>query len=176
MAGLPDRLNATIFILMEVNLTWEPGPGIRVVDAEFRGERWIVKAEASGEARCPSCRVQAIRRDSFYVRRLQDLPVQATIVELQVSMTRWRCCNQLCDRRTFADQVDQAIKPYARQTRRVAELARLIGYAVGGRPAERLMGGLACRRLMIGSFVTLSATRLYRASHSAALVSTTGVG
>jgi transposase len=139
MAGLPDRVRAAISVLMEVKPRWEPGPGIRVVDAEFCGERWIVKADASGDARCPSCRRQATRRHSFYVRRLQDLPVQGTIVELQVSMTRWRCCNQLCDRRTFAAQADQVIKPYARQTGRVAELARLIGYAVGGRPAERLM-------------------------------------
>jgi transposase len=61
------------------------------------------------------------------------------LYELQISMNRWRCGNQLCDRRTFADQAGQVIKPYARQTGRVAELARLIGHAVGGRPAERLM-------------------------------------
>ena len=161
---------------MEVKSRWEPGPGIRVVDAEFCGERWIVKAEASGEARCPSCQFQSSRRHSFYVRRLQDLPVQGTIVELQVSMSRWRCGNPLCDRRTFADQAGQVIKPYARQTGRVAELARLIGHAVGGRPGERLMGRLACRRVMIGSYVTSSATRPFRASHSASLVLTTGVG
>jgi transposase len=124
---------------MEIKLQWEPGPGIRVVDAQFRDERWIIKAEVSGEARCPGCSLQATRRHSFYTRRVQDLPVQGAIVELQVNMTRWRCCNQLCDRQTFADQVDQVIKPYARQTGRVAELARLIGYAAGGRPAERLM-------------------------------------
>jgi transposase len=139
MSGLLSRVGAAISVLMEVKLRWEPGPGIRVVDAEFRSERWIVKAEASGDGRCPGCSLQATRRHSFYMRRLQDLPVQGTIVELQVNMTRWRCCNQLCDRRTFADQADQVIKPYARQTGRVAELARLIGYAVGGRPAERLM-------------------------------------
>src|SRR3954451_6473140 len=72
-------------------------------------------------------------------RRVQDLPVQGMIVELHLSMTRWRCSSQLCDRQTFADQADQAVKPYARQTGRVAELARLIGHAVGGRPAERLL-------------------------------------
>jgi hypothetical protein len=82
MAGLPNRLNATISVLMEVKPRWEPGPGIRVVDAEFCDERWIVRAEA--------CRFQGTRRHSFYMRRLQDLPVQGgTIVDLQVRMTRW---------------------------------------------------------------------------------------
>jgi transposase len=139
MSGLPDRVRAAISVLMEVKLRWDPGPGIRVEDAELCGERWIVKAEASGDGRRPGCSLQATRRHSFYTRRLQDLPVQGTIVELQVNMTRWRCCNQLCDRRTFADQADRAIKPYARQTGRVAELACLIRYAVGGRQTERLM-------------------------------------
>jgi hypothetical protein len=88
MAGLANRATAAISALMEVKARWEPGPGIRVVDAEFCGERWIVKAAASGDARCPSCSLQATRRHSFYVRRVQDLPVQGTVVELQVTMTR----------------------------------------------------------------------------------------
>jgi hypothetical protein len=98
-----------------------------------------VKATASGEARCPGCGAGSARRHSASVRSLQDLPVQGTIVELQVSVRRWRCCNMLCQRQTFVDRVDQALMPHARQTRRVAELARSIGYAAGGRPAERLM-------------------------------------
>jgi transposase len=72
----------------------------------------------------PGCGVGSARRHSAYVRRLQDLPVQGTIVELQVSVRRWRCCNMLCQRQTFVDRVDQAFMPHARQTHRVAELAR----------------------------------------------------
>ena len=75
MSGLLSRVGAAISVLMEVKPRWEPGPGIRVLDAGFRGERWVVKAEASGEAKCPSCSLQASRRHGFYTRRLQDLPV-----------------------------------------------------------------------------------------------------
>jgi hypothetical protein len=88
MAGLPNRLNTTISIVMKIKPRWEPGPGLRVVYAEFCDERWIVKAQASGEAGCPTCGLQATHRHSAYMRRLQDLPVQGTIVELQVGMTR----------------------------------------------------------------------------------------
>jgi transposase len=102
MSELPDRVRAAISVLMDVKQRWEPGPGIRIIDAEFCGERWIVKAKASGDARCPGCGLHATRRHNFYTRRLQKMPVQGTIVELQVNMTRWRCCNQLCDRRTLA--------------------------------------------------------------------------
>jgi hypothetical protein len=109
----------------------------------------------------PDAQVAAFRPPigTVSMRRLQDLPVQGTIVELQVSMTRWRCCDRLCDRRTFADQADRGIKPYAPQTGRVAELARRIGCAVVGRLAERLMRRLGMPQVTIGSFVTSSATQ-----------------
>jgi hypothetical protein len=59
MSGLRSRVGAATSMLMEGKPGWESGPGIRVVDAEFCGERWIVKAEASGDARCPSCAFRA---------------------------------------------------------------------------------------------------------------------
>jgi len=124
---------------MEIKPQWEPGPDIRVVDAKLCQDRWIVKANASVEARCPDCGIRSQRRHSAYVRRLQDLPVQGTSVELQVSVTRWRCGNRLCERKTFVDRADPVFMPRARETRRVADLARSIGYVAGGRPAERLM-------------------------------------
>ena len=139
MAGLFRRIGVPTSVRMEIKPQWELGASIRVMDARLCQGRWIVKATASGEARCPGCGVGSARRHSAYVRRLQDLPVQGTIVELQVSVRRWRCCNMLCQQQTFVDRVDQAFMPHARQTRRVAELARSIGYATGGRPAERLM-------------------------------------
>jgi hypothetical protein len=44
MAGLPNRLNTTISIVMEIKPRWELGPGLQIVDTEFCDERWIVKA------------------------------------------------------------------------------------------------------------------------------------
>ena len=139
LAGLfPGRCVPTS-VRMEIKPQWEAGPDIRVLDAKLCQDRWIVKANASVEATCPGCGIGSHRRHSAYVRRLQDLPVQGTTVELQVSVTRWRCGNRLCERKTFVGQPDQVFRPRARETRRVADLARLIGYVAGGRPAERLM-------------------------------------
>ena len=139
LAGLfPGRCVPTS-VRIEIKPQWEAGPDIRVLDAKLCQDRWIVKANASVEATCPGCGIGSHRRHSAYVRRLQDLPVQGTTVELQVSVTRWRCGNRLCERKTFVGQPDQVFRPRARETRRVADLARLIGYVAGGRPAERLM-------------------------------------
>jgi hypothetical protein len=100
---------------MEIKPQWEPGPDIRVVDTKLCQDRWMVKADASVEARCPGCGMWSQRRHSAYVLRIQDLPVQRTTVELQVSVTRWRCGNRLCERKTFVGQPDQVIIPRARQ-------------------------------------------------------------
>ncbi|HWF09305.1 MAG TPA: ISL3 family transposase, partial [Bryobacteraceae bacterium] len=139
LAGLFPGICVPTSARMEIKPQWEPGPGIRVVDTKLCQNRWIVKANASVEARCPGCGTSSQRRHSAYVRRLQDLPVQGTSVELQVSVTQWRCGNRSCQRNTFVDLADQVFMPRARETRRVAELARSIGYVAGGRPAERLM-------------------------------------
>ena len=139
IAGLVRRASFTTSGRMKTKAQWEPGPGIRVTDAKLCQNRWIVRANATGEAKCPDCGVGSTRRHSSNMRRLQDLPVQGTTVELQVGVSRWRCCNTACRRQTFVHRLDQTFLPHARQTCRVAELARSIGYVSGGRPAERLL-------------------------------------
>ena len=53
---------------------------------------------------------------------------------------RWRCRNQLCDRRIFTERVPSlAATPFARRTARLAGIVRLLGHSAGGRPSERLM-------------------------------------
>src|SRR5271166_319012 len=133
------RISAPTSGRMEIKPRWEPGPGILVTNATIGQGRWTVQAKATVEAKCPSCGAGSTRRHSAYVRRIQDVPVQATPVELHVGVTRWRCCNKLCPRQTFVDRTDHVFLPHARQTCRVAELARSIGYVAGGRPTERLM-------------------------------------
>jgi transposase len=44
-----------------------------------------------------------------------------------------------CARKTFVTPLPESAPPFARRTRRVADLALLLVHAAGGRPAERLM-------------------------------------
>ncbi|MBW4036611.1 MAG: transposase [Proteobacteria bacterium] len=82
------------------------------------------------------------RRHGWQVRLLQDLPAQGTPVTLRVCLSRWRCQNQVCARKTFSDRLPKIAPPSARRTCRVADLTRLFGHAAGGRPAERLRASL----------------------------------
>ena len=65
--------------------------------------------------------------------------MQGTIVTVKLRVSRWRCLNGSCERRTFADRLPGIVPPHARRTRRTAELVRIFGHVAGGRPRERLM-------------------------------------
>lgn len=56
--------------------------------------------------------------------------------------TRWRCRNEPCERRIFAERMPDLATPFARRTTRLAGIVRMFGHAAGGRLSERLMGQL----------------------------------
>jgi hypothetical protein len=98
-----------------------------------------VRAVGLGSGRYPDCEPLPTSRHSRYVRYLQDLPVQGITVALCVKLSRWRCRDRRCERKTFSDLLPRIARPFARRTRRVSELTHLVGHAAGGRLAERLM-------------------------------------
>ena len=65
--------------------------------------------------------------------------MQGAAVMVRMKVSRWRCLNRKCERRTFADQLAEVVCPHARRTQRIAELVHLFGHGTGGRPGERLM-------------------------------------
>lgn len=93
---------------------------------------------------CPECGRPSHSRHSSYVRRLQDLPWQGLTVQILLRVRRFRCRNQSCPRQVFTERVE-GIPSYLRQTSRLAEIVRVVGYAAGGLPGARLLACLAVR-------------------------------
>jgi hypothetical protein len=125
-----------------MKLEWNFDLGIRTFDAQRQGRGWVIHAVGDAGhagARCPCCGRVSRSRKGRYHRRLQDLPVQGSPVVLEVELSRWRCRNPHCSRESFVEQFHGVAPPHGRRTRRVTELARLIGYAAGGRPTERIL-------------------------------------
>jgi hypothetical protein len=54
-------------------------------------------------------------------------------------VARWRCRNDCCARRIFAEQHPRLAAPFARRTTRQAGIVRLFGHSAGEQPSERLM-------------------------------------
>lgn len=125
---------------MRTQLKWSPGPGVKVLGVTLQDEEnWVVSAAAKPVGICPDCGRQSRHRHGWHNRRLQDLPVQGQVVKIKLALNRWQCRHRKCGRRTFTDRLPEIASPYTRRTERMAEIVRLIGHKMGGRPGEYLM-------------------------------------
>src|SRR5208283_5167155 len=95
---------------------WAPAPNLTILTVERDETNWAVSLSGGDHAICPVCRVRSHSRHSSYRRTLRDLPAQGTPVEVRAQMTRWRCRNDRCERRIFAECI---AAPFARRTTRV---------------------------------------------------------
>jgi transposase len=91
---------------------------------------------------CPSCQHVSRRVHSYYTRSPQDLPVSGHIVQLVLRVRRFRCMNQDCQRRTFAERLPD-LPVSARQTTRLGTLLDCIAVVLSGQAGERLTAQLA---------------------------------
>jgi transposase len=127
---------------MKAMATWSPAPFLNVTAVEREESRWLVTVYSRERVCCPVCGVPSRSRHSFYSRTLGDLSAQGTPVTIRVRVGRWRCRNEQCGRRIFAERLPGIAAPSARQTDRLAEIVRLFGHSAGGRPSARLMARL----------------------------------
>lgn len=109
--------------------TVEPQHGRRVL---------ITAAVSSSAAVCPACHHASHSLHSRYSRVLRDLPWQGSSVDLRLDVRRFRCRYRDCPRVTFAEALPLVCTRYGRQTNRLSETIRLIGYVLGGEAGARL--------------------------------------
>lgn len=94
---------------------------------------------------CPSCGVASSRIHARYYRTVADLPWHGVVVRLRLHARKFKCLAPGCPRRIFSERLPALVAPYARQTQRLAQAIRLLGFALGGRPAARLAAELGLR-------------------------------
>lgn len=120
-----------------------PNPRSLVLESvEQSDDRFLVSVHVQQVPYCPECGRPSHSRHSSYVRRLQDLPWQGLTVQICLRVRRFRCRNHSCTRRVFTERIE-GIPSYLRQTSRLAEIVRVVGYAAGGLPGARLLARLA---------------------------------
>lgn len=98
----------------------------------------IIAGTVSPSAKCPTCGRTSSRVHSRYWRRLHDLPWHGSPVELSVQVRRFRCRERDCPRKTYTERLPLVAAPHGRQTARLSETIRLIGYVLGGEAGSRL--------------------------------------
>jgi transposase len=90
------------------------------------------------QAHCPLCHQVSVKRHSHYDRHLADLPWQGVAVKTSLSIGRFFCTNDLCDRRVFAERLPKVAADYARRTLRLNETLTDLAFALGGEAGSRL--------------------------------------
>ena len=115
-----------------------PSSLLTITEIQQQGASWTVIADGPSEATCPTRGRVSRSRHSTYVRMLKDLPACGATVSLKIRVRRWRCATPGCAVRFFADRLPGVAEFRARRTCRADVVVQLLGYALGGRPGERM--------------------------------------
>jgi len=94
-------------------------------------------------AACPGCGRPSDRVHSRYVRTLRDLPCHDRPAAIRLTVRRFRCSTPGCPTAIFCERIPGLLDAHARTTARLADVHRLIGFALGGEPGSRLAEELA---------------------------------
>jgi transposase len=136
-------------------------PGLKLEDVVINaGSISLALVSTSLPVACPMCGRKTARLHSHYRRTVADLPWSGRHVRLLLSARKFRCPNRECPRKVFTERLPDLIEPYARKTIRLHEVLELVGFALGGNAAARLI-----RRLGM----TASPTTLLRYIRDAAI-------
>ena len=98
----------------------------------------LVMSSATSCACCPVCQHWSWRIHSRFLRTFTDLPSAGRRVVLRFCGRRFFCGNRSCPRRTFREQIPQVAPVRQRHTTTLHQALERLGFALGGRPAERL--------------------------------------
>lgn len=93
---------------------------------------------AQSEDVCPHCHQASAHVHNRYTRTIADLPCGEYMVRWRLSVRRFYCDAQTCERRTFAEQVPALVVRYARRTNRLKATQTEMAFATGGEPGATL--------------------------------------
>lgn len=98
----------------------------------------IHASTSSIAAACPVCKHSLRRIHGLYTRTLADLPWSGITVRLLVLVKKFFCDEPDCERRIFAERLENVARVRARSTNRQREALEWIAFALGGEAGARL--------------------------------------
>src|SRR5215207_4786479 len=123
----------------------------------FDGDSLTIHASTDDPAaRCPCCQRPSRRVHGRYTRILADLPWSGTPVRLRVRVRKFFCDEPSCERKIFAERLEEVARPFARSTDRRREALEWIAFALGGEAGARLARELG---LLVSSDTLLNRIR-----------------
>lgn len=113
-------------------------PGFKI--AEIRNDQGCIHIQAQSltkAACCPSCNHGSDHVPSYYHRTLKELPIAESIVQLHLTVQRFRCLNPQWQRKTFAESLRGLALKHAQRTQRFTCSCTTLGMALGGEAGQR---------------------------------------
>lgn len=98
----------------------------------------VTATSARSEVACPCCHTLTSSLHSHYRRTLEDLPCLGLVVQLQLSVRRFRCRNETCPRRIFCERIEEVAARSARMTQRLTLAVQNTALEVGASPGQRI--------------------------------------
>src|SRR5919202_5271057 len=118
-------------------------PGLRLDRVTIGADEILATLVATQpRSACPVCGHLARSVHSTYQRTLADLPWGRCPVRLHLVVRKFFGRVPDCPRRVFTERLPTLVAPYARRTTRLAEILRLLAFALGGEGGDRLVGRL----------------------------------
>ena len=146
--------------------------GLRITEICQEGTGLLIKVLSERKsACCPLCEQPSDAVHSCYQRRLKDDPCCGQVVCLQLTVHKFFCQNQNCERKIFTERLLAFVEPWAQMTVRLTQALQAIGLATSGSLGTRL----ASRLGIATSWMTILRRVLALATPDARSVTTLGL-
>jgi len=66
------------------------------------------------------------------LRQLADLPWHGVAIQIHLNTRKFRCRNDLCQRKVFCERLPKVVESYGRKTVRLQELFGILAFVLGG--------------------------------------------
>ncbi|MBC7910391.1 MAG: ISL3 family transposase, partial [Pyrinomonadaceae bacterium] len=106
---------------------------IRIVSFISNSDSISVVAETSRTfGVCPVCCLPSKSTHSSYLRQVSDLPWHGVAIRIRLNTRKFRCRNELCQRKIFCERLPKVVESYGRKTIRLQELFSILAFVPGG--------------------------------------------
>jgi transposase len=105
-------------------------PGLAVTQAVLNESELLLDLQSvEASAPCPQCGTASQRFHSSCQRPVQDTPVGRISLRLQIRVWRFRCGNETCTQKTFAEQFADLVGRRQQRTKRLMHNLKNIAVA-----------------------------------------------
>ncbi len=91
---------------------------------------------------CPLCHTESDTVHSHYQRSLKDLPMCGQQICLLLTVRKFFCHNEQCQRKIFTERLPDFVEPWAQMTLRLSQALQAIGLSTSGSQGTRLASRL----------------------------------